>query len=397
MLSYRFRIYPNKGQKEKLARTIEINRIIYNYFVLHNFKSRNDMNCALTDLKERHPTLRNYHSKMLQSISVRVAAARKSLIELKRRGHQTGKLLLLKDCHSFTYNQSGFKIEGNRLFLSKIGNLKIKLNRQPIQIKQITIKRKNCRWYAIVTCDVLRRTHSFLTVSRPIGIDAGITHFSYDSDGNNIENPLFLKKMSIPLMRNQRRLSRRRKGSINREKARMRVARLHERISNMRRDFLHKSSTKYADKYDVVFLERLRTLNMVRNHNIARSVLDSGWRTFARMLQYKADRVVQVDPRNTSILCSRCKNSVPKSLAIRTHTCSRCGLTLDRDYNAALNILQRGLALFNLPVERRELTPVETLPIPVMNGRHAKSLKQEIHVSCMVGSRTTCSSALNQC
>lgn len=150
VLSYRFRIYPNKEQEEKLARALEINRIIYNYFVLHNFKSRNDMNYALTDLKECHPMLRSYHSKMLQSVSSKVAAARKSLFELNKRGHHIGKLLPLKECHSFTYNQSGFKIEGNRVFLSKIGNLKIKLHRQPTQIKQITVKRKNGKWYAIV-------------------------------------------------------------------------------------------------------------------------------------------------------------------------------------------------------------------------------------------------------
>ncbi|WP_415282417.1 RNA-guided endonuclease InsQ/TnpB family protein [Candidatus Nitrososphaera sp. FF02] len=395
MLSYRFRLYPSRKQEEKLVSTIEINRIIYNYF-LRNFRSRNDMNYALTELKERHPILRSYHSKMLQSVSVKVASARKSLFELKRRGHRVGKPLLLKENHSFTYNQSGFKIEGNRLFLSKIGNIEIRLHRQPIHVKQVTVKRKNGRWYAVVTCDVFRRMHSSLTISKPIGIDAGITHFSYDSDGNNIENPLFLKKMLLPLKRNQRRLSRRRRGSINREKAKMRAARLHERIANRRRDFLHKCSVRYSGKYDAIFLERLRTLNMVRNRSLARSILDSGWRTFRIMLQYKANRVIEVEPHYTSIICSKCSNKVPKSLAIRLHSCSRCGLILDRDYNAAVNILQRGLALLGLPVERRELTPVETLPPPVISDGRVGSLKQEIHASRVVSSRTTCSSASNQ-
>jgi putative transposase len=272
--------------------------------------------------------------------------------------------------------------------------VKIRLHRQPLNIRQITVKRQNSRWYAIVTCDALRKMHSTLAVSRPVGIDVGITHFSYDSDGSSIENPLFLKRMLIPLRRNQRRMARRKRYSANREKARRKVARLHERISNRRRDFLHKCSVKYASKYDVIFLERLRTLNMARNHRVARSVLDSGWRTFGRMLQYKANRVVEVEPHNTSILCARCSNKVPKSLAVRTHRCDRCGLVIDRDYNAAVNILQRGLSY--LPVERREFTPVETLPLPVTGDGHAGSLKQEIHAFGMASSRTTCSSALNQ-
>lgn len=218
LLSYKFRLFPNKEQEEKLANALEINRIIYNYFVLCNFRSRNDMNYALTELKERQPVLYNYHSKMLQGVSVKVAAARKSLAELKRRGHRTGKLLLLKECSSLTYNQSGYKIEGNRLYLSKIGSVKIKLHRHPLNVKQVTIKRKNGRWYAIITCDILRRIYSSLGVSKPVGIDAGITHFAYNSDGNSIENPLFLRKTLAPLKRAHRRMSRKRKGSKNRKK-----------------------------------------------------------------------------------------------------------------------------------------------------------------------------------
>jgi putative transposase len=383
LLSYRFRLYPNKEQERRFLSALEINRIVYNYFVLRNFKNRNDMNYALTELKEQQPILHDYHSKMLQSVSTKVAGAWKALAELKKRGNQTGKgrLLLLKQCSSFTYSQTGYRIDGNRLYLSKIGSIKIKLYRQPVNIKQVTIKRKNGKWYAIVTCNILRWAYSVLAVSKRVGIDVGINHFAYDSDGSNTENPLFLKKMLKPLKRAQRTMSRRRKGSKNREKAKSRVAILHERIANKRRDFLHRLSTQYASRYDIIFLERLRTLNMVKNHRMARSILDSGWRTFGRMLRYKANRVVEVEPYSTSILCSRCSSKVPKSLAIRTHRCGKCGLTVDRDHNASLNILQRGLALLNLPVERREFTPVETVPLPAIVGGHVQSLKQETHVT----------------
>jgi putative transposase len=160
-----------------------------------------------------------------------------------------------------------------------------------------------------------------------------------------------------PLRRAHKRLSRRQKGSSNHAKAKHMLARLYKRTYNKRRDFLHKLSTEYSRRHDVVFLERLRTPNMVKNRHVARYILDSGWRTFKTMLVYKAKMVVEVEPRNTSIDCSRCGNSVQKSLALRTHTCDVCGLILDRDYNASLNILRRGLSY--LPAECREVTPVE--------------------------------------
>ncbi len=135
---------------------------------------------------------------------------------------------------------------------------------------------------------------------------------------------------------------------------------MHERIKNRRKDFLHKLSSQYAKKYNVVFLERLQKLNMVRNHKLARDILDSGWGTFTKMLDYKT-MLVEVPAKNTTIDCSRCGNLVPKSLAIRIHRCNVCGLVLDRDHNASINILKKGLDIFNikLPQELREVTPVE--------------------------------------
>lgn len=137
------------------------------------------------------------------------------------------------------------------------------------------------------------------------------------------------------------------------------LARLYERISNKRHDFLHKTSTYYASRYDLIFLERLKTTNLTKNHRLARKILDAGWYTFRTMCKYKANRVVDVEPAYSSIECSFCSHPVPKSLAIRTHVCPRCGVIVDRDYNSALNHLQNGLVMLNLPVERRKVTPVE--------------------------------------
>ncbi|AFU57730.1 putative transposase [Candidatus Nitrososphaera gargensis Ga9.2] len=174
--------------------------------------SEYDMNYALTELKEQHPWLRKYyyHSKMLQMVAKQVAAA---AIKVVAKGR---KLSYRKDedFNSFTYNQSGFKIENDRLVLSKIagGSIRIVLHRQPVNVKQVTICRSKAgnKWYAVVACDVLRRLYSTIIryVKPAVGIDVGITKFCHDSDNHVVENPQFLTKMLKPLRRAHRRVSR---------------------------------------------------------------------------------------------------------------------------------------------------------------------------------------------
>jgi putative transposase len=368
--NYKFRIFPTQQQEQKLEETIDGCRWVYNYFVNNGFESEYDMNYALTELKEQEPWLRNYHSKMLQMVGKQVAASAKALKVLRKNGHKVGKLHYMThdEYNSFTYNQSGFKIEkhGNTdlLWLSKVGYSEIRLHRKPVNIKQITIVRQAGKWYAVVCCETAKPLFHFIEPSKSVGIDVGITRFAHDSNNQKVENPLFLTRMLKPLRRAHRKVSRRKRGSNNYGKAKNVLARLYQRIHNKRKDFLHKLSSYYSGKYDIIFLERLRTLNMAKNHSVARYVLDSSWRTF--MLGYKAKLLVEVEPYNTSVGCSRCGNKVPKSLAVRTHHCDECGLVIGRDYNASLNILQRGLS--NLPVECREVTPAEI-------AKH--SLKQE--------------------
>ena len=368
--NYRFRLYPTALQEQQLVEVLDGCRWVYNYFLDKNM-SVYDMQFALTELKEEESFLRNYHSKMLQMVVHRIDAANNALKALRQNGHRVGRLHYLTDgeYNSFTYNQSGFKIEGSKIYLSKIGSIEIVLHRQPVNVKQVTIVRRNGKWYAVVACEFAKPAFRFIDPRKSVGIDVGITKFAHDSDDRVVENPLFLTKMLKPLRRAQGKVSRRVRGSNNHAKAKSWVARLHERIANKRRDFLHKVSTGYASRYDLIFLEDLRTLNMVKNHSVARHVLDSGWRTFNSMLEYKAKMMVEVEPAYTSIDCSRCGNKVQKTLAVRTHRCDRCGITIDRDYNASLNILKKGLQL--LPVEHREVTPAE---IP------EESLKQELRL-----------------
>ena len=175
--------------------------------------------------------------------------------------------------------------------------------------------------------------------------------------------------MLKPLIRVQRKVSKCVKGSNNRIKHIKRLQRIHERITNRRNDFQHKLSSTYANHYDVVFVENLQLSNMVKNHKLSRSIMDSSWGTFVQKLEYKCKLLVEVPARNTTIDCSRCGTKIPKSLAVRIHRCDKCNLVIDRDYNASINILQKGLKIFNqnkLPQELREVKLVEISKKSVM-------------------------------
>ena len=381
--NYKFRLYPTIQQEKKLQNNLNVCRWIYNKFVESaqtGFLTRNDMNYMLTELKQQESWLYNYHSKMLQMISAQIDGSQKALVQLRKKGYKTGMLRFARygEYRTFTYNQSGYRLERHGdtdlLWLSKIGYIEIRKHREPISsIKQVIVsKSKSGRWHVVVTCEIDNTIIQLpkLSFGRAVGIDVGIKHFASDSQGNVVPNPQNLKKLLKPLARIQRKISRRQKGSNNRKKAVRLYQRIHERIANRRKDFHHKLSTQYAKNNDIVFVERLAKLNMVKNHRLARGILDAGWGTFLNMLDYKCKMLVEVTARNTTVDCSRCGNAVPKSLAVRIHRCNECGLVLDRDYNASINILKKGLNIFNykLPQELREVTPVE---IP------AVSVKQE--------------------
>jgi putative transposase len=389
--NYKFRLYPTRRQEEKLVETLDGGRWVYNYF-LDKEMSKYDMHLALTELKRQHDWLYNYHSKMLQMVVSRIDSARKTILAHKRKGRKIGKLHyhFHEQHNSFIYNQSGFRIENNSLWLSKIGSIRIRLHRQPFNVKQVIVCRQaSTNWYAIVTCEIFTPIFRFVDPRSAVGIDLGITKFIHDSENREIEHPSFLTKQIKPLRRAHRRLSRRKRGSNNYGKAKNMLAKLYSRIHNQRNNFLHEHSTMYSRRHDIIFLERLQTLNLVKNHRISRYVFDSGWRTFKSMLEYKSKMVIEVEPAYTSIDCSTCGSRVPKSLAVRRHRCDKCGLTIDRDYNASMNILKRGLSslmsithvLYGLPQELREVTLVETAQ---------RSRKQEAHDEYVRGQLTPC-------
>jgi len=370
--NYKFRLYPNDSQEKRLQNNLAVCRWVYNKFVEYaqnGFVSRNDCNYYLTELKQQEPWLYGYHSKMLQAVSAQIDGAQKAIIELNKKGHHTGNLRFCRyhDYRTFTYNQTGFKLEQyentNLLCLSQIGWIEIRQHRdipQNSKIKQaIVTKSKSGKWFACMTVDIEEPLINIpkISFSKSVGIDVGVKSFAYDSNGNQIPNPKNLQKMVKPLRRIQRKVSRRKKGSNNRLKAILHMQRIHEKIANRRKDFQHKLSAQYAKNNDVIFVEKLEKLNMVKNHRLAQSIMDASWGTFLQKLEYKCKMIIKVSARNTTIDCSRCGNAVPKSLAIRIHRCNVCNLVLDRDYNASINILNKGLN--KLPQELREVTSVE--------------------------------------
>ena len=364
--TYKFRLYPSKQQEQRLLWALNRCRFVYNYLLKKKTKeklSRSELQALLPNLKKEFPELRRVHSKTIQYENYRLHSNIMALSRLKKNGKKVGRLRYKGKewFKTFTYNQSGFRmIETEKrqklLHLSKIGNIPIRKHREiKGNIKQITIKHhQSGKWYA---CIMTEYENNQLNKSkaeegqkkseRKIGIDMGINNYAYDSDGVHFDNPKNLDSCLKKLSREQRRFSRKEKKSKNREKQRVRLAITHEKIFNKRDDFLHKLSHHYADGYDFIAVEELSVKNMVKNRFLAKSIMDSAWSKFILMLQYKAERagseVIKVSPKDTTQKCSRCGHKVKKSLSTRIHKCPICGLVIDRDYNAAINILKHGL------------------------------------------------------
>lgn len=364
MRTYKYRLCPTKYQVQLLADTLESCRALYNcaleqrklayrqFGVSLNYYSQAD---ELKEIKEYFPEYKQVHSQVLQDVLKRVDKAFQNFFHRLKSGKKPGypRYKGYGWYDSFTYPQSGFSLSDNskgnqRLKLSKIGNIKVKLHRK-IQgtIKTCTIKREVDKWYVCFSCEV--EPKYLPKTNKAVGIDVGLEKFATLSDGTIIENPRYLRKSEAKLKREQRKLSRNKKGSNSRKKQKIKLAKIHRKIKNQRNDFLHKESNKLVNNYDTIVFEDLRIKNMVKNHKLAKSISDASWSKFIEYTTYKAEsagkQVILVNPRNTSQICSGCGVIVKKSLSVRVHKCPYCGLVLDRDINAAINILRAGTAL----------------------------------------------------
>jgi len=360
MKTYKYRLYPTKQQKQLLAETLESCRVLYNcaleqrkvaYRQFGVSVRRLDQQAELLEIKEYFPKYKGIHSQVLQEVILRVDKSFQNFFR-RLKNNETPGYPRFKGkgwYDSFTYPQSGFSLSDNskgyqRVKLSKIGNVKVKLHRCiKGTIKTCTIKREVDQWYVCFACvvepEVLPETH------KSVGIDVGLEKFAALSDGMMVNNPRYFRKSEAKLKHEQRKLSRKQKGSNSRKKQKHKLAKIHRKIKNQRNDFLHKESCKLVKTYDTIVFEDLKVKNMVKNHHLAKSISDASWSKFIEYTTYKAEsagkQVILVNPRNTSQICSSCGNTVKKSLSVRTHKCL-CGLILDRDTNAAINILRLG-------------------------------------------------------
>lgn len=358
--TYKYRLYPTKKQVQKLNWTLDMCRILYNSCLVDRKNryeqtgkglSRISQQKILVSDKNKIEFLNEIHSQVLQNVLFRVERAYQNFFRRVKIGDKKAGYPRFKGegrYDSIMYPQEpAFQITPQGLKLSKIGTVKIKLHRN-IQgiIKTCSIKRAIDKWYACfsVEYDPIKKP----IPAKSIGIDVGIKSFAVLSDGEVIENPKYLRKSEDKLTSKQRQLSKKKKGSANRKKVRKVVAKLHCKVRNQRSDFHHKVSRKIVDTCGFIAVEDLNIKGMVRNHHLAKSISDAGWGQFLSYLEYKAAdagvRIEKVPPHYTSINCSVCGNPVPKTLAQRIHRCPFCNVVLDRDLNAARNILLKSTA-----------------------------------------------------
>ena len=401
MRTYRFRIYPTDLQVAALNSTLDLCRELYNAMLQQriyayrsgkrvNYNSQQD---EIPEVKNAFPEYRSIHSQVLQDVARRLD---KSYDNFFRRTEEKNNGKNIKAgfprfkskerYSSITYPQSGFRIMDNgHVWLSKLGEVRMFMHRPIIgEIKTLSVKRDTVGdWFITVTADQygdggterqeggdLEEHHANSPeFMNPIGIDLGLKALITTSDGEQIEPPHFLIKSEKKLKKAQRDLSRKMKGSGKREKAKKRVAIIHRKIARQRDDFAHKISRQLINEHDLIALEDLNIAGMVKNHHMSKSIVDASWNSIIQYTTYKAESagavVVLVDPMHTSQKCSKCGNiKDDMKLSDRIYHCGVCGLAMDRDLNAAINI--RNMGLTKIGRGTPEFTPVEIGALPAM-------------------------------
>ena len=353
----KYRLYPTRHQQQLLDDTLDTCRQVYNQTLAHRKEaweqrqetlSLYETNTMLTQWKHEHPALSQVHSQVLQNAQERVDLAYKAFFRRIKAGDTPGfpRFRGPGRYDSFTFKQSGFRVEDSLVSISKIGSIRMVLHR-PIEgiIKTVTVRRTPTgKWYVCFSVDVEPLPLEPCTLA--VGFDVGLTHFATLSTGEHLANPRFFRTDEHALSKAQRRLAKANTGTPARAKCRKVVAHIHERIASRRYDFCHQTARRMVNTYGMLAFEALQIPNMMQNHCLAKSIADVAWGQFVRIASDKAacaGRVtVQVPPAYTSQDCSRCGYRVPKTLSERRHQCPACQLSMDRDHNAAINILRLG-------------------------------------------------------
>ena len=362
--AYKFRIYPNREQEDLIQRTFGCSRFVYNHYLAYRKElyetkgeSANFYACVnnLTQLKKELPWLNEVDSRALQTSLKDLDNAYQNFFRRVKRGAEKVGYPKFQSKHNKTksYRSRGdtIRMENNYIRLPKLGLVKCRVSRE-IQgrILSATVSQSASGKYLVSICCTDAEIEPLPKTNKSVGIDLGIHELAITSDGNKYPNPKYYTKSQKKLARLQRQLSRKTKGSNNREKARIKVARLQEHIANQRNDMIHKMTTDLIRNYDVICIEDLTPSDIVKNHRLAKFIYDASFAEIRRQLEYKAEwygRKISVIDRfyPSSQICSCCgyKNEETKDLKTRKWTCPNCRQAHDRDINASINILNEGL------------------------------------------------------
>jgi putative transposase len=356
--AFKYRIYPTSEQSVLLAKSFGCARWFYNYALNRTpvtYKetgkglSRNEIIKLLPGLKQEYEWLTEAPSQVLQQAALNLSSAFLNFFEGRAKYPNFKKK---QNRQSIRFPQ-GCKLQDDALKLPKIGDVHCKVSRQPEgTLKSVTVSvNPSSEYFVACLYDDGKDLPEKSTEGKAIGIDVGLTHYAITSDGSKHGNPKFYRKYEKRLAKRQKQLSRKVKRSNNRNKARVKVAKVHAKITRCREDFLHKLSRKLVDENQVICVENLAVKNMVKNHNLAKSISDAGWGQFCTMLKYKSEwegkTYIEVDRfYPSSKTCNSCLNRVDSlSLDIRNWQCPKCGVLHDRDINAARNIRDEGLRI----------------------------------------------------
>lgn len=316
----------------------KLNRLSISYFEQAN---------QLADIKAVRDDLDTVHSQVLQDVLKRLDKTFKAFFSRIKKGEKAGfpRFKGKNFFNSFCFPQSGFNLQANKLTLSKIGTMRIRLSREIIgKIKTCTLKREVDGWYVVFACETEKQLLE--KTGESIGIDVGLENFATLSNGEQIENPRFLRESEARLKTAQRAVSRKKKGGHSRKKSVRLLRKQHLKITRQRTDFLHKTANNLVERFDEITVEELHIRKMVKNHHLAKSIADASWGNFFNILTAKAEnagrKVWKVNAKGTSQTCL-CGASVKKTLSVRQHQCLKCGLSLHRDIVSAKVILKRAV------------------------------------------------------